>query len=82
MNNTLKIIFDNLITTKYDQFNTDEMDKKETEFLNANFSNKDVDEYENIFTEFYEIILENQEKAFEMGFNIDFELLTRTNADK
>lgn len=82
MNNTLKIIFDNLITTKYDQFNTDEMDKKETEFLNANFSNKDVDEYENIFTEFYEIILENQEKAFEMGFNTAVDLLTRTNADE
>ena len=82
MNNTLKIIFDNLITTKYDQFNTDEMDKKETEFLNANFSNKDVDEYENIFTEFYEIILENQEKAFEVGFYTAVDLLTRTNADE
>ena len=82
MNSILKIIFDELILQQNEKFVTDEMDTQQREFLRINFSDKDTGEFEDIYNDFYDMLWEVQEKAFEMGFNTAVELLTRTNADK
>lgn len=82
MNSILRIVFDELILQQNEKFVTDEMDTQQREFLRINFSDKDTGEFEDIYVDFYDIIWNIQEKAFEMGFNTAVELLTRTNADK
>ena len=81
MNDMLKIIFDELIIEKDKEFVPDEMNKQIIKFINDNFNETD-DELEDIYVDFYDIIWNIQEKAFETGFNTAVELLTRTNADK
>ena len=82
MNSILRIVFDELILQQNEKFVTDEMDTQQREFLRINFSDKDTGEFEDIYNDFYDIIWNIQEKAFEMGFNTAVELLTRTNVDK
>lgn len=82
MNSILRIVFDELILQQNEKFVTDEMDTQQREFLRINFSDKDTGEFEDIYNDFYDMLWEVQEKAFEMGFNTAVELLTRTNADK
>lgn len=82
MNSILRIVFDELILQQNEKFVNDEMDMQQREFLRINFSDKDTGEFEDIYNDFYDIIWNIQEKAFEMGFNTAVELLTRTNADK
>ena len=81
MNDMLKIIFDELIIEKDKEFVPDEMNKQIIKFINDNFNDTD-DEFEDIYVDFYDIIWNIQEKAFEMGFNTAVDLLTRTNADE
>ena len=82
MNSILRIVFDELILQQNEKFVTDEMDTQQREFLRINFSDKDTGEFEDIYVDFYDIIWNIQEKAFEMGFNTAVDLLTRTNADE
>ena len=82
MNSILRIVFDELILQQNEKFVTDEMDTQQREFLRINFSDKDTGEFEDIYNDFYDMLWNIQEKAFEMGFNTAVELLTRTNADK
>ena len=82
MNSILRIVFDELILQQNEKFVTDEMDTQQREFLRINFSDKDTGEFEDIYNDFYDMLWEVQEKAFEMGFNTAVELLTRTNADE
>lgn len=82
MNSILRIVFDELILQQNEKFVTDEMDTQQREFLRINFSDKDTGEFEDIYNDFYDMLWEVQEKAFETGFNTAVELLTRTNADK
>lgn len=82
MNSILRIVFDELILQQNEKFVTDEMDTQQREFLRINFSDKDTGEFEDIYNDFYDMLWEVQEKAFEMGFNTAVELLTRTKADK
>ena len=82
MNSILRIVFDELILQQNEKFVTDEMDTQQREFLRINFSDKDTGEFEDIYNDFYDMLWEVQEKAFEMGFNTAVDLLTRTNADK
>ena len=81
MNSILKIIFDELILQQNEKFVTDEMDTQQREFLRINFSDKDTGEFEDIYNDFYDMLWEVQEKAFETGFNTAVELLTR-NTDE
>ena len=78
MNSILRIVFDELILQQNEKFVTDEMDTQQREFLRINFSDKDTGEFEDIYNDFYDMLWEVQEKAFEMGFNTAVELLTRT----
>ena len=80
MNDMLKIIFDELIIEKDKEFVPDEMNKQIIKFINDNFSDTD-DEFEDIYVDFYDIIWNIQEKAFEVGFYTAVELLTR-NTDE
>ena len=82
MNSILRIVFDELILQQNEKFVTDEMDTQQREFLRINFSDRDTGEFEDIYNDFYDMLWEVQEKAFEMGFNTAVELLTRTNADE
>ena len=82
MNSILRIVFDELILQQNEKFVTDEMDTQQREFLRINFSDKDTGEFEDIYNDFYDMLWEVQEKAFETGFNTAVELLTRTNADE
>lgn len=82
MNDILKIIFDELILQQNEKFVNDEMDMQQSEFLRINFSDKDTGEFEDIYNDFYDMLWEVQEKAFEVGFNTAVELLTRNNADE
>lgn len=82
MNSILRIVFDELILQQNEKFVTDEMDTQQREFLRINFSDKDTGEFEDIYNDFYDMLWEVQEKAFEMGFNTAVDLLTRTNADE
>ena len=82
MNSILRIVFDELILQQNEKFVTDEMDTQQREFLRINFSDKDTGEFEDIYNDFYDMLWEVQEKAFEMGFNTAVELLTRNNADE
>lgn len=81
MNSILRIVFDELILQQNEKFVTDEMDTQQREFLRINFSDKDTGEFEDIYNDFYDMLWEVQEKAFEMGFNTAVELLTR-NTDE
>lgn len=82
MNSILRIVFDELILQQNEKFVNDEMDMQQREFLRINFSDKDTGEFEDIYNDFYDIIWDIQEKAFEVGFNTAVELLTRNNADE
>lgn len=82
MNSILRIVFDELILQQNEKFVTDEMDTQQREFLRINFSDKDTGEFEDIYNDFYDMLWEVQEKAFEVGFQTAVELLTRNNADE
>lgn len=76
MNDTLKIIFDELVCKSDSPLESKETDKKLDDFLRTRFIYKDNKQFDEIFGEIISIAGEIQEQAFSVGFYTAVELLT------
>lgn len=76
MNDTLKIIFDELVCKPDSPLESKETDRKLDDFLRTRFIYKDNKQFDEIFGEIISIAGEIQEQAFSVGFYTAVELLT------